>query len=132
MTENAFRLALQRRLVATFGSGVYVQKNHGSAFSAGLPDLELCIAGHVAWVELKAEPQDTAPRTVSALQLYTLRSIIASGGTGYVLCLHQRSDVVARWHVRLAGLELGPSMGRSVLLNSTPDVMREFLTKHAP
>lgn len=128
MTENVFRLALQRRLVTRFGSGVYVQKNHGSAFSSGLPDLELCIAGRVAWVELKAEPQDTAPKTVSALQLYVLRSIIAARGTGYVLCLHQRSDVVARWHVRLAGLELGPRMSRQALMSADPETLKAFLT----
>lgn len=131
MTENAFRNQLTRALLSYFGSKVYIQKNHGSAYSAGLPDMELTLNGCSVWVELKAEHHEEQPKTVSALQLHTLRALRRAGACAYVLCLHQGSDSVKRWDVNahpeaVWPLELAADVDRRAVLSSA-DALRLLL-----
>lgn len=87
MKENDFRKALCSAWVRDHGSRLYIQKNHGSAYSAGLPDLQLCIHGRWASVELKASDTTPLKHPVTALQRATLQSITKAGGRGVVVAL---------------------------------------------
>lgn len=86
MKENPFRVALCTALKRHYGARIYIQKNHGSAFSAGLPDLQICLDGHwFAW-ELKATPDDRVPKgAVTKLQRFTMGEIVAAGGNAAVV-----------------------------------------------
>ena len=87
MKENPFRLSLTKALKAVYGSRIYIQKNHGSAFSAGLPDLQVCckydtphLATWWSW-ELKATDRHGLLRSdVTKLQWHTMQQIADAGG----------------------------------------------------
>lgn len=91
--ENKFRRKFTEMLIAHL-QNVYVQKNHGSEFSAGLTDLEVVYRSAVAFLELKASKlpkRDTSVHinwsNLSALQRGTLEAIDLAGGNAGVLWL---------------------------------------------
>lgn len=126
--ENKFRKKIVEALRRHFGAGVYVQKNHGSAFSAGLVDMEVVLRGVVRFYELKAGPGGLDPKSVTALQRHTLHLIDAAGGSAYVLHLNTSNEVVALYHphslgdvkpVPLVWTELGVALADPVALRAT-------------
>lgn len=82
MNETGFRLKLTEALKAHLGDRIYIQKNHGNMFSAGLLDLELCFRGQWRFLELKVAhaPRWQPTAHVTALQLHTMRAIEKAGG----------------------------------------------------
>lgn len=86
MKENTHRTKFTDALRKRFGARCYIQKNHGSAFSAGLPDLEIIIDGAMAYAELKAADSTRwDPNAVTKLQQVTLRNIHRAGGVALVV-----------------------------------------------
>lgn len=98
--ENKFRKSLVAALTGHFGRTVYIQKNHGSAFSAGLVDMEVVLLGKVGFYELKASDGPFNPQCVTALQRVTLEAIEAAGGRAYVLHYNTASRTVGRYGAR--------------------------------
>lgn len=94
--ENKFRKRLVAVLRSKFGGDVYIQKNHGSAFSAGLVDMEVVLRGAVGFYELKASDGPLPPGSVTALQRHTLEAIERAGGRAYVLHYNTHSGEVTR------------------------------------
>ena len=79
--ENTFRKGFCDALQGLFREHVYIQKNHGSSFSAGLPDLELVVYGNVGWYELKATKESRFNfASFTALQMHTMKRIYLAGG----------------------------------------------------
>lgn len=86
MKENTHRTKFTEHLKRRFGERCYIQKNHGSAFSAGLPDLEVVVDGRVVYAELKAADSTRwNPNAVTKLQQVTLRNIHRAGGKALVV-----------------------------------------------
>lgn len=94
--ENKLRGYLESTLKSSFGANVYIQKNHGSVFSRGLPDLEILLYGKHGYFELKAESAagDFDWLKLTGLQLDTLRLIYEAGGTCGVIVFFGRLGAV--------------------------------------
>ena len=76
-SEGALVHEMMRKLRA---NGAYVEKNHGSPFSKGRPDLEGCFRGLFFAIEVKLPGGKP-----TALQQYVLNEIEFAGGRSYLL-----------------------------------------------
>lgn len=96
--ENKFKKDLTDAIRAKYGAKAYIQLNHGSMYSSGLPDFECCLDGSTVWVELKyAENQFDWAKEPTALQFHTLSRINSAGGLCGVIVLFgdcQAVDIV--------------------------------------
>lgn len=97
--ENKFKSVLCYALQALRGSKLYIQKNHGSQFSSGLPDVELHDREFgMVWLELKALEEGKCfdwCKQPTALQFGTLARIDASGGNARVVVYRHEAKRVS-------------------------------------
>lgn len=89
-SETRFRESVAELLKRRYGRKVYVQKHHGSEFSAGLPDSLIVANGNFWFVEFKAIQNPPLNGVVidfskqpTRLQMHTLERISLAGGIGH-------------------------------------------------
>lgn len=99
--ENTFKKALCDSMQALRGDKIYIQKNHGSQFSSGLPDVEMNdFEFGMVWLELKAlefgKPFDWTKQP-TALQFSVLTGIHKAGGRARLVIYRHEVKRVSCW-----------------------------------
>lgn len=98
--ETKLVAAIKKAVLATY-PGSFVQKWHGSAYSAGMPDLVMIVRGMPIFVEVKApregESDAVVLSRVTPLQAETLKKLREAGATAEVAwSVEQVLDVLKR------------------------------------
>lgn len=82
---------------ALIADGAYAAKIHGGRFSAGVPDLLVCVRGCFVGLEVKLPGKE---KTVTALQEQNITAIVYADGVAKVVTSVKQAKEAVAWALR--------------------------------